>query len=154
MWWHVQKMRHDCVNIWNIRERLVLFWISLTYTGWGVAGGGGSRVVCPSRAAESRGRQLCRQIFNENIDFQHFTSFKLLSRIWWNWINVIILVRNFCSGQPLWLLAPGSKSPAYAIQLRSTCVTQVIPNFPINFVPTPKRTSQVKRKWVICAVQP
>ena len=57
----VQQMRHDCVNIRNIRERLVLFGISLTYTGGGVAGGGWSRVVRPSRAAELAGQQLCRQ---------------------------------------------------------------------------------------------
>jgi hypothetical protein len=39
----------------------------------------------------------------------------------------------------------GTKKPGYAIQPRSTGVTQAISNFPINFVTILKSARQVKR---------
>lgn len=78
---------------------------------------GGAVVRQPWGAAESKGRQ--NEYFNwikKKYDSLRSMSFNLLTEIKGNSINkrFFKIVYRLCQGQPLWLLAPGTKNPSYA----------------------------------------
>lgn len=78
----VQKMRYDFVNLWNNQERRIVFNIILHRRVR-------SRGIGDREWRVRTGQQGWRggkfgdksSVLNEKIDFQHFTNFKLLSRI-------------------------------------------------------------------------